>query len=152
MNDYILPILGVLSTAIGGYLAYRGTRTTDKTDRLTKAAGLYSDYAEKMEERANKLEADVEELRQSQTDTTARLNDLEKENESYKTLISEVIKWITELLDWETRGYPDPAPRMTLTMILAHLTSALDQQARTKRTSQDTHTPIRRGGIRRGNR
>lgn len=136
MSDYILLLTTVATALLSGYFAYRGTRTTDKTDRLSQAAGLYSDYADKQEKRAEKLEVAVKELQANQREaakqqvkTEQRLSDLEDENEEYKTLISEVIRWITELLDWEAHGYPEPAPRMTLTMILSHLTSTSGQSS-----------------------
>ena len=162
MSDWIGPAIAAVATLVTGWFAFRGSRRTDKTDSLSRAAGLYSDYADKQEERAEKLEAGMEEMRRTHRESeerqretnermNARLNDLEDENAQYKTLLSEVVRWITELLDWETRGYPDPPPRMTLAMVLAHLTNALDQSARSKSTRAPSE-PSRRGGTRRAHR
>lgn len=128
ITEIISTIVAALATVIGGYFAYRGVKKTADADLLSRAAGLYSDYADKMDARVTKLEQKV-------IETDARLKTSEKEAEQYKSdaqayrnLITEVIQWITELIDWETRGYKDPAPHFTLAMILAHLTRSMKER------------------------
>ena len=132
MIDFIAPIIAGIATIIAGYLAYRGTSGNDKTDRLAKAAGLYSDYAEKMEQRVKDVEDANKALRDDQKKLSDRLDKSEEETRLYKEeandyrqLITEVIEWITELLNWEARGYPEPKPHITLSTILSHLTRAM---------------------------
>lgn len=126
--DIISPVVAALATIIGGYLAYKGVKKTADADLLSRAAGLYSDYADKMEERVTKLE-------QKNIETDARLKISEKEAarykgdaQAYRKLITEVIQWITEIIDWEARDYKDPAPRFTLAMILTHLTQSIKER------------------------
>lgn len=145
MTDWIAPVLAAVATILCGYLAYRGSRGTDATDRLSKAAGLYSDYADKMEERVTAVEHKNVELEANQKVMDFRLGESEKqaskykrEARSYRKLITEVIQWITELLDWETRGYVGPAPHFTLTMVLSHLTNAIkDRESEEESESKD---------------
>lgn len=119
---------GALATVVGAFLAYRGTKTTDSTDKLTKAAGLYSDYADRMEKRVTALEV-------QDVDTKRRLGISEDESakyreeaKKYRKLVVEVIQWITELLDWEARDRKEPLPHFTLAMILAHLTRSVKDE------------------------
>lgn len=128
MIEIVSVALGAIATVIGALLAYRGTKTTDSTDKLTKAAGLYSDYADKMEKRVTALEV-------QDVDTKRRLGISEDESakyreeaKKYRKLVVEVIQWITELLDWEARNRQDPPPHFTLAMILAHLTRSVKDE------------------------
>lgn len=127
-TEIISAIVAALATIIGGYLAYKGVKKTADADLLSRAAGLYSDYADKMDERVTKLE-------QKNIETDARLKISEKEAarykgdaQAYRKIITEVIQWITEILDWEARGYQDPAPHFTLAMILTHLTRSMKER------------------------
>lgn len=142
MIDLVAPGLTFLGVVVAGIFAYRGTKTTDQTDQLSKAAGLYSDYADKMENRVTTLEQKLEEQETVQAELSKRQQKSEKEAETYKaestayrSLILEVIQWVTEILDWEARQYEAPAPHMTLRMVLARLTSFVkDQQSRDSKT------------------
>lgn len=133
--DWIAPALAFISAAVASILAYKGSKDTDSTDRLSKAAGLYSDYADRMEQRVTAVEQKNQELQADQDAMNTRLENSEKEAETYKKeagdykkLILEVIQWITELLDWELRDYSNPTPRVTLHMVLAHLTNFMSSK------------------------
>jgi len=128
--DWIAPVLSFVAVIGAALLAYKGSKDTDSTDRLSKAAGLYSDYADKMEKRVAAVEKKNEELETNQDEMNDRLERSEKDAEIYKKeagdyrqLILEVIQWITELIDWELREYAGPQPRVTLNMVLTHLTN-----------------------------
>lgn len=132
MFPYLLTFITAIAASV---LAYRGSRQTGKDDALTNAANLHSNYADRMEKRVLALEAkEVESVRaQEKTDrelraTNRRLDAMVEENKKYRELISQVILWITELLEWEAQGRKLPAPAVTLSMILSRLTSAIDQQ------------------------
>lgn len=127
-TEIISAIVAALATIIGGYLAYKGVKKTTDADLLTRAAGLYSDYADEMGDRVANLE-------QKNIETDARLKISEKEAaryegdaQAYRKLITEVIQWITEIIDWEARGDKDPAPSFTLAMILTHLTRSMKER------------------------
>lgn len=127
--DLIGPAVSILVVVAAGIFSLKGTRTTDSTDRLSKAAGLYSDYADKMEKRLTAVEEKNKELQADQVAMNKRQEKSEKlaelyrrEAGDYKRLVLEVIQWITELIDWELRDYKGTAPRTTLNMVLAHLT------------------------------
>lgn len=127
--DLISPILSAVAVLIAAVFSYKGIKDTDSTDKLARAAGLYSDYADKMENRVTAVETKNVELTAGQKEIVDRLEISEKEAERYKTeaqsyrkLIVEVIQWITELLDWEVRDFKEPAPKTTLSMVLSHLT------------------------------
>ena len=137
---YVLTFIATIST---GALAYKGSRKSGEEDALTKAAGLHSDYAERMEKRVIALEEKGEKaaLKQFATDaelraTNKRLDDVVEENEKYRDLISQVIIWITELLEWETKGRKPPAPMVTLSMVLSYLTSAIDRHQKDRESGQ----------------
>lgn len=125
MVEIFSALIAALATIFGGYFAYRGIKKTADADLLSRAAGLYSDYADKMESRVTTLE-------EKQAETNERLEISEKyaskykdDAKAYRKLITEVIQWITEIIDWEARGYKDPAPHVTLAMILTHLTRSI---------------------------
>lgn len=135
MIDFIAPVLAFVSAIAASIFAYRGSKDTDSTDRLSKAAGLYSDYADKMEKRVTDIETKYKEIQAEQVEMGKRLSVSEeqaeaykKEAEDYKKLILEVIQWITELIDWEVREYASPAPRVTLNMVLTHLTKFMQSK------------------------
>lgn len=128
ITEIVSAIVAALATIIGGYFAYRGVKKTADADLLSRAAGLYSDYADKMDDRVTKLE-------RKNIETDARLKTSEEEAarykgdaQAYRKLITEVIQWITELIDWEARGYKDPTPHFTLAMILTHLTRSMKER------------------------
>lgn len=142
MIDLIGPAVAVLVAVAAGIFSLKGTRTTDSTDRLSKAAGLYSDYADKMEKRLTAVEEKNKELQADQVAMSKRQAKSEEEAElyrkeagDYKRLVLEVIQWITELIDWELRDFKGAAPRTTLHMVLSHLTDFMK--------SKDFDTPER---------
>ena len=130
MTEWIAPGLALIGVILSAVLAYKGSKDSDSTDRLSKAAGLYSDYADKMERRVTAVEEHNLRLQKEQEELSGRLDRSEEEAEQYKkeagdykNLILEVIQWITELVDWELREYSNPQPRITLSMLLNHLTT-----------------------------
>lgn len=144
---YSLTFIAAMAASI---LAYKGSRKTGKDDALTNAANLHSNYADRMEKRVLALEekeaksAKLQEATDKELRATnRRLDDVVEENEKYRELISQVILWITELLEWETQGRRIPAPAVSLSMILNHLTSAIDQQRgkHDKRAQEDNDGP-----------
>lgn len=142
--DFISPILSALAVIIAAVFAYKGTKDTDSTDKLARAAGLYSNYADKMEQRVTAVEAKNVDLTTGQKEIVSRLEASEKEAErykieaqSYRKLIVEVIQWITELLDWEAREFNAPAPKTTLSMILSHLTYFIQSKTAESENEED---------------
>lgn len=126
--DILAPLMSTLGVIVASVIAFKGTKSTDATDRLSKAAGLYGDYAEKMEHRVTELETKNLELEAKQEEVLDRLEISEKtaqqykeETETYKAFLLDLAQWIKELVKWETNGFKDSPPSVTLSIILSKL-------------------------------
>lgn len=142
MSSYIPALLGFLATVIAAIYAYKGVRASNSTDKLAKAADLYGEYADRMEKRVEKLEANAEELKRANEELKrgqALMDEKFKESEkeslrykndakTYREVISEVIRRIKDLIEWEIGGYSDPKPSHSLEWILDRLQTALNRE------------------------
>ena len=126
--DILGPLMSTIGVIIASAIAYKGTKSTDATDRLSKAAGLYGDYAEKMERRVTELETKNLDLESKQDEVLDRLDISEKtaqkykeETETYRVFLLDLAQWIKELVEWETNEFKDSPPSITLSVILSKL-------------------------------
>lgn len=128
MTDYIAPaltLIGVLATA---YFSWNGVKTNDSTDRLSKAAGLYSNYAENIEARLLRLETRLE-------DTEAERDEYRDKTEEYHTLLLDILRWLIDVVAWESRDRLDPPPAHSLSAILDKLTEFIEMQKKSQKKS-----------------
>lgn len=135
MENYISAIIAALASIVAALLAFRGTKGATTKDSLTEAAELYGNYAKRMEDRLLSVEGENQSLKKDLASITSRLNEAEgraedylAETKQYRRIITDVIRDITELLEWEIGDQKSVPPSFTLAMVLNKLTSFMDDR------------------------
>lgn len=114
---------GVLSAVVGLLTWWTTSRTSQRqqrVDALSRASEIYRDMSTsdraRMEHLVERLDSQEEKL-SALDERAARLVE---ENRRFKSVVGDVLRWVSELAAWEAAGAKPPPP-YTATQLLARL-------------------------------